>query len=234
MGIADSLCPIHRGFIAISGFESPRASQLKKPPTLRFAMQRKGLRKTCAAPSIPSAHPFQSGLDLSDRLLPPAIIVVVISPACAVIDLLHPLVVPAPEPFAVFVRSPPGQIRIAILVAIVHVWPAVVPKVAIGSSRAVIKPAPLPCLFPLVVLVTPLRLSIPLSLCALRTPQQRDRKCRYQKKCPPHIYCPSYSAAPCGPDIAALKNSLRPGPQPCAPYRHTLAPQVAHLLSISS
>src|ERR1019366_8908715 len=72
--------------------------------------------------------------------------------AFPVIDLMHPAVVCAAESFAIFVPCPTGNgVRITVLLAVVHVGPAMVPEVAFRTYHAVVEATPLPGLFCLVL-----------------------------------------------------------------------------------
>ena len=89
------------------------------------------------------------------------IIVVIIVPASAVIDLLHPVVVSAAESFAVFVPCPAGNgVGIAILLSVVYVGPAMVPEVAFRTFHTIVEAALLPSLFGFVLPVPKRRRAI--------------------------------------------------------------------------
>lgn len=66
--------------------------------------------------------------------------------AFSVVNLPHPAVVPAAKTFAIFVARPTGNgVWIAVLLAVVYIWPTVVPEVAFRTLHAGVEAPLLPC-----------------------------------------------------------------------------------------
>jgi hypothetical protein len=96
--------------------------------------------------AVPPFPPKSVGSQLA--MVVPVPVLVAIPRAFAVIDLPHPDVVPPAEAFAVFVLCPSWNgVRIAVLVTVVYVRPAMVFEVAVRTPYAIVEPSVLHGLF---------------------------------------------------------------------------------------
>jgi hypothetical protein len=72
-----------------------------------------------------------------------AVVVSVSVTATAAILLRHVLLIATPEGIPVSIANLPGNIRMTVLVAVVHIWPAMIVKILAGAFHAILKPAAL-------------------------------------------------------------------------------------------